>query len=247
LEQLLISEPDRFPPVAVARAADVKFKTARSLPEADARQLFRRLIPVLQSTLRRIEAGDESGVDRSSYAMTVALLGFCYEFVGEMQAALDYYSRGLQAQPYNDGLLVARGILLYGSSPRAVTDFELAIRHGSPVIWPYFFLAHHYLVNSRFEQCRVLCERALDMPGSATVKSELAEWMAIAQSELGFPVEVVRASFENSIRLDPSNERARRNLAAFETATRPVPASTWETRSTSAIRASGLAERRLAA
>jgi hypothetical protein len=115
------------------------------------------------------------------------------------------------------------------------------------VIWPNFFLAHHYLVNSRFEQCRVLCERALDMPGSATVKSELAEWMAIAQSELGFPVEVVRASFENSIRLDPSNERARRNLAAFETATRPVPARTWETRSTSAIRASGLAERRLAA
>ena len=245
--QEILGEPDRFPPVAVARAADVECKTARSLSEADATQLIRRLIPILQSTLTRIEAGDESGVDRSSYEWIVGLLGFCHEFVGEMQAALDYYSRGLQAQPYNDSLLVARGMLLYGSSPRAVTDLELAIQQGSPLVWPYFFLAHHYLVNGQYGQCRVLCEKALDMNGAASEKSEIAEWMAIAQSELGFPVELVRASFENSIRLDPSNERARRNLAAFEGATRPIPSSRWETRSTAAIRASGLADRRLAA
>ena len=45
------------------------------------------------------------------------------------------------------------------------------------------------------------------MPGSAAVKSELAEWLAISESELAFPVEIVRASFENAVRLDPSNER----------------------------------------
>jgi hypothetical protein len=81
------------------------------------------------------------------------------------------------------------------------------------------------------------------MPGSAAVKSELFEWMAIAQSGLGFPVETVRASFENAIRLDPSNERAGRNLAAFETAVRPT-IKVWETRSPAAVRSSGLAERR---
>src|SRR4051812_23789023 len=161
-----------------------------------------------------------------------------------MQAALEYYSRGLRADPYNDGQLVARGMLLYGSSPRAVTDFELAIRNRSPVVWPYFFLAHHYLLSGRFEECRSMCELASRMPATDAVKSELAEWTAISQSELGFPVEMIRASFENSIRLDPSNDRARRNLAAFEEAVRPAHRRTWQMRSEVAVRASGLAERR---
>ena len=77
-------------------------------------------------------------MDHSSYAMAASLLGFSYEFLGETQLAqANYYTRGLAAQPQNDGLLVARGILLYGSSPRAITDLELAVRQGSPVIWPY--------------------------------------------------------------------------------------------------------------
>ena len=54
---------------------------------------------------------------------------------------------------------VARGILLYGSSPCAVTDFEQAVTLGSPVVWPYLFLARHYLITNRFEQCRSMCER----------------------------------------------------------------------------------------
>ena len=114
------------------------------------------------------------------------------------------------------------------------------------MIWPYFFLAHHYLVNGDSDRCRMLCERAMETAGSGSVKSELVEWLAISQSELGFPVEMVRASFENSLRLDPSNECARRNLAAFEAANRPAPARVYETRSAAAVRASGLAERRYA-
>ena len=225
---------------------DVEFKAARRLPEADATQLFRRLIPVLQGALARIEAGDESGVDRSSYAMAAACLVSRTNSLAKLNPRWTIIPRGLAAQPHNDGLLVARGILLYGSSPRAIPDLEAAARQGSPMIWPYFFLAHHYLVNGDFDRCRMLCERAMEMAGSGSVKSELAEWLAISQSELAFPVEMVRASFENSIRLDPSNERARRNLAAFEAANRPVPARVYETRSAAAVRASGLAERRYA-
>jgi tetratricopeptide (TPR) repeat protein len=240
----ILQDADRYPPVAVARAADIAFKATRFAPESEATPVFRRLIPVLEQTLSRIEAGDEGGVDRSSYSMAVGLLGLSLESLGNTQAALEYYSRGLQADPYNDGLLVARGMLLYGSSPRAVTDFELLIRNRSPVIWPYFFLAHHYLLGGRFEECRSMCELASRMPASDALKSELAEWTAISQAELGFPVEMIRASFENSIRLDPSNDRARRNLAAFEEAARPSRRRTWQTRSEVAVRASGLAERR---
>ena len=82
------------------------------------------------------------------------------------------------------------------------------------------------------------------MPIAVRLKSELAECLAIAQLELGYPAEVVRQSFDRSIRFDPTNERARRNLAAFEAAARPIPASTYETRDRAAIRISGLSERR---
>jgi hypothetical protein len=40
------------------------------------------------------------------------------------------------------------------------------------------------------------------------------------------------------------NERARRNLAAFEAAARPIPASAFETRDKAVVRISGLSERR---
>jgi hypothetical protein len=120
----------------------------------------------------------------------------------------------------------------------------VAIEYESPVIWPYFFLAHYSIVGRLFEKCRSLSERGLEMEGPDTIKSELAEWLAIAQSELGYPAEVVRGSFDRSIRFDPTNERARRNLATFEAAGRPIPASAYETRDRAAIRVSGLSERR---
>ena len=137
-------------------------------------------------------------------------------------------------------------MLLYGTSHRAITDFEMAIRNGTPLVWPYVFLAHHNLLNGCFEDCRKFCERALNMNGSAAVMSEVTEWMAISQAELGFPTEIVRASFENAIRLEPSNERAKRNWAAIEAANKPITAKNWETRSVGAVRTSGLAERRFA-
>jgi tetratricopeptide (TPR) repeat protein len=242
----ILQEYANYSPVVVSRAADIKFMSARTTSETEAHRMFEFLEPILKSTLARFDQQDLSTINRSSYVMTLALLGFGYEFLGKWQAALEFYSRGLQLAPYNDALLVARGILLYGSSPRALTDLDMAIRVGSPLVWPYVFLAHHYLLNGRVEECRKFCERALSMNSSAMVKSEVSEWMAITQAELGFPAEMVRASFDNAIRLDPTNERAKRNLAAFEAANKPTAVKNWETRSVGAVRTSGLAERRFA-
>jgi hypothetical protein len=177
--------------------------------------------------------------------MTVGLLGFCHEFLGNTGAAVASYSLGLRANPNNDALLVARGLLRYGASPAAVTDFERAVRLGSPVVWPYLFLAHHELTAGRFEQCRAMCELGLRRRGSKIAKSQLEEWRAIAQAELGFPRDSVRAAFEQALRLDPSNELARRNLAAFE-ASVGRPGSGWERKTLATLRQFGLAERRLA-
>ena len=179
--------------------------------------------------------------------MTVAKLGICHEVLGNSAAAVDYFSRGIQANPNNDGLIAARGILQYGTSPRAITDFEQAVGLGSTVVWPYLFLAHHYLETSRFEQCRLMCETGLRMLGSDSARSQLEEWRAIAQAELGFPPESVRAAFEAALRLDPSNDLARRNRDTFEAslkAPRMNRRSMWERKSEANVRQFGLAERR---
>jgi tetratricopeptide (TPR) repeat protein len=240
----ILQEYAKYSPIVVSHAADIKFMSALTTSETEERQVFERLEPILRSTVARFEKQDLSQFDRSSFVRTLALLGFGYEFLGRMQDALELYTRGLQLEPNNDGLLVARGILLYGTSIRAISDFERAIKYGSPLIWPFVFLAHHNLVNGRFQECRKLCERVLSMNGSAAVMSEVSEWMAIAQAELGFPADMVRASFDDAIRLDPSNERAKRNLAAFEAANKPLTVKKWETRTVGAVRTSVLAERR---
>jgi tetratricopeptide (TPR) repeat protein len=247
LAREVLADDAKYAPVVVARAADIRFNEARNASDDQSTRMYRDLIPILERNLRRIEAEEGIASRPSAHAMTVALLGFCYEFLGDAGAAVHYYSRGLDVNPNNDGLLVARGILLYGTTPRAISDFEQAVELGSPVVWPYLFLAHHYLLTNRFEECRVMCDMGIRMRGSDSAKSQLEDWRAIAQAELGFSPELVRAAFEAAIRLDPSNDIAKRNQAAYEehlkaprTAHRPI----WAQKPVGALRHFGLAERR---
>jgi tetratricopeptide (TPR) repeat protein len=247
LARQVLADDENHAPVVVARAADIRFHETKTSPDDESAHLYRELIPILERNLTRIEEDQSAASRASAFAMTVGLLGFCHEFLGNTAAAVQYYSRGLQLDPNNDGLLVARGILQYGTSRRAITDFDQAVRLGSPVVWPYLFLAHHYLTTNRFEDCRVMSEAGLRMRGSDTAKSQLEEWRAIAQAELGFPLEAVRAGFEAAVRLDPTNELARRNQDAFEAsvrASRRPPHQRWEQRSEAAVRQFGVAEHR---
>ena len=249
LAQEVLADDNKYAPAMVARAAGIlRSNEARTVSDAGSAQLYRRLISILERNMARIEQDEDAAGRVSAFAMTIGLLGFCHEFLGNTGAAVSCYSLGLQVNPKNDALFTARGILQYGTSPRAISDFEQAVELGCLVVWPYLFLAHHYLGTSRFEQCRVMCETGLRMGGSDTAKSQLEEWRAIAQSELGFPSESVRAAFEAALRLDPSNELAKRNQDAFEASLR-VPhlrptRSSWEQKSEAAVRHLGLAERR---
>jgi tetratricopeptide (TPR) repeat protein len=225
---------------AVVYAAAIVLEASRSASHNEAIHAFRRLLPILEKALVRIEAGDEGRLDQASHSVAAQLLGACHHLAGDSRKAVDYLTRGLQVNPQNAELLYARGILLYGSSPRAITDFELAIAQGFPRVWPYFFLTHHYLINHRFEECRLMSERASRIQAPDSVKSELAEWLAISRSELGYPAEVVRAAFEQAIRLDPSNDRAKRNLAIFEEAVQPAGHRVWELRTVEAVGIAGL-------
>jgi tetratricopeptide (TPR) repeat protein len=248
IAQEVLADDVKYDPMVVARAAGIlRFNETRRASFAESAELYRRLISILERNMARIENDERVERSASAYKMTVGELGFCQEFLGNLEAAVKYYTRGLQVDPDNGALLVARGILLYGTSPRAITDFEQAVALGSPVVWPYLYLAHHYLITNRFGQCRGMCETGLRMRGSDTAKSQLEEWRAIAQAELGFPAESVRSAFEAALRLDPSNELARRNQDAFETSLREPHASSrsrWEEESEAAVKQLGLAERR---
>jgi len=244
--QILIDNV-KYSPVVVSIAAEIRFNEIETASVADAAQICRDLTRILEKNLIRIE--NEEGADSVSITRqcSVMLMGFCNEILGNIGAAVSNFSHGLRMNPRADALLIARGNLMYGTSTHAISDFEQAVGLGSPLIWPYFFLAHHYLFASRFEQCRVMCETGLKMKGSDTAKSQLEEWRAIAQAELGFPPELVRMAFEAATRLDPTNESAKRNQDSYEAYLKAPHSdlrSIWEQKSYSAIRQFGLAERR---
>jgi tetratricopeptide (TPR) repeat protein len=243
VREVLLAE-ERHPPAVVVRAAEIRFLSTHGMAAVDSRPVLEDLVRVLERSLARMQ--DEEARQTSTYALAIALAGFCFDHLGDTRAALRYYNLGLAADPTNDALLVARGILRYGTDSGAAADFQQAIRCGTPVVWPYFFLAHHYLVSNRFDECRRMCECALGMTASDVVRGNLYEWLAISRSELGFPAEQVRAAFEDAIRLETANERIRRNFRAFEESLSrqaPLP-RTWEKPVESVVQAFGHAESR---
>jgi tetratricopeptide (TPR) repeat protein len=239
----ILKEYSKYSPIVISRAVGIiRSASVRTASDLERRRIYEYLERILKVTLPKVD----QQLDRSIYVILLAQLGFCYELLDNWPAALESYSRGLLVDPDNDTILVSRGMLTYGTNPQAINDLEIAIQTGTSYVWPYFFLAHHYLLSRRFEECRRLCERVLSTNCSTFVKSEASRWMAIAQAELGFPAETVRASFENAMRLDPSNERVKRNLVEYESANKPNVTKDWETRSQGEIQTWGLTEYRFA-
>ncbi len=114
--EAILGEPDSSGLLVVAHAANIEFKSLRNASETEAHKRFQRLVLILENAVKRFEQEDLSTVDRSSYVMALTNLGLAHEFLGETQLASESYSRGLKVAPDNDALLVARGILLYGTS-----------------------------------------------------------------------------------------------------------------------------------
>lgn len=222
-------------------AAEICFLSARRLPEEKLQLVLKELISILHRTMQKQVAPVDHLSPREvhSYSLAAALLGFSYDHLGEREQALHWYNFGLAMSPDNENLLVARAILRYGASPTAVHDFQQALRLGSSIVWPYFFLAHHYLVNNQLSDCRRICEQALSLPASNVARSNLFEWFAISQAELGFPSDQVRASFEDALRLDPMNERLRGNFDRFKR--RADEVVSWDKPSVSLVQAFGRA------
>ncbi len=241
----ILKQARKYSPVVVAQAAEIWLKARPATPDVQGTQNYARMIPILVNNLDRAEK--DQPIARAALQATIGLLGFCYQSVGNVGEAVRWYTRGIQTDPGNAVWLAARGILQYGVTPYAINDLKRAVALKVPLIWPYLFLAHHYLTSKQFDLCRHTCEAAIELRGSDAAKSQLEEWRAIAQAELGFPPEAVRTAFESALQFDPSDEFAQRNQIIFEAFLAKSPAGRrpeWEFRSEASLRQSVLAERR---
>ena len=201
---------------------------------------YRRFAEILERVLGRSTEADSS-LDARFRRHGYLFLGLNRESLGETHAAAEAYTRGLAIDPDNALLLAARGGLRYGSRPGEVGDLERAVRVGVDYIWPYYFLAHHRFREGRFRECLQFAADALKFDGPDSTRSELSEWIAIARAELRFPPDMVREAFEEAVRLDPSNERARRNREVYEARLASPPSDDprpFEARSARELRAS---------
>lgn len=218
------------------KAVDVLLQAADELPDDEARPERRRLARILDDLVVSMQM---SAVDRSNpslLANALAQAGINQERLGDVDAARAYFDRGLARFPTNDGLLAARGALLYGrDTERALRDFDRAIQGDTGLVLPYFHMAHHALRAERFGDCLDWCQRGLRRHGSPNVVATLLEWTAVSQASLGFPDGAVKANFEAAIQYDPNNDRIRNNYRLFDSMIAGRPPE-WDVESEEGVR-----------
>jgi len=216
ISEAVLSASANHTPALVVQAADVLFGANAEMLESEAGPNYRRLIEILKPLLSRVNVS--TGDDDWQVSNILFLIAASYRWLGQTREAFDYYSRALTLDPWNEGLLISRGILAYGIYQTSNGDLEKAAKLNTQSVWPYYFLAHHLLKNNRMEECRVMCERGLGKTAPPRAQSELSEFLAISMANQGFPSLIVRQAFENAIQTDPTNSRAVDNLERYLTA-----------------------------
>jgi hypothetical protein len=93
----------------------------------------------------------------------------------------------------------------------ALSDFSSAVRYGVASFWPFFFLSRHALRQARWADALASANRALEYSAVPIALAEAYEMIAIAQSYLGLPAEVVVETFDRAVALAQSNDRIRHN------------------------------------
>ncbi len=243
----ILFDDTRYSFAEVIKAASLQWETVRDLPDDLARPILAQLVQIFERTLLRMKLFGDDHQKPSIFAMACCLGGFCHEQLGDSNSARRLLNQGLAVSPNSESILVARGILLYGREPHtAIDDFKKVVERGSSLVWPYFYLAHYHLMKDKFDRCLELSGHALALAKSATVRANLLEWMAICQSELGFPTEVVLALFQAARAQAPQNERIVRNAETFVASIQQNLAvePSWEKEAEETIRAIGVTEYR---
>jgi tetratricopeptide (TPR) repeat protein len=212
-EQILVQAEDSgLRSLVVALAVVFSDSIGRSPEERSG--IRKRLIPLLEKALSRLEEKREAPILRAKVLMQLTA---CYSSEGRIEAAIASVSRAIQYDPESDLAYIARAKLTLGTSQFDLSDFERAVELSTTDEVPYVFLAQHYAVTKQFEDVLVICRRAEQLNVSDTARSMLLNSRAIAEAELGLVSRSLR-SFEEALRKDPSNEYVGQNLKLMQDA-----------------------------
>ncbi len=227
----IIASPLPFAPAVLAMCAVMVLRR----DEAEDRPIDRqRFSALLNDAVERLQLEPPSDAAR---AMAYQLAASGFEIIDDLPAALACYDEGLKLSPDNDVLLAGKGLLLYGSqTDQAVAAFKGAARNRTSLVWPYFFLAHHCVLNKNYADSLDMGQAAWARATTNPVRAELLEWRAICLLELNFPIEEVRSIFEKAVSLDPSNAQIAKNRVAFDEAVAESREPEWNIEDASVLK-----------
>lgn len=194
------------------KAADVLFHAAHRFEEAQASIVYKRVLIVLE---RALESERRRSPEQRLPSLTVGayvIKGFCHEHLGDEQEARRAYTDALGVDSKNDAALTARALLLYRSEPAAaLRDFERAAATGTPLVWPYLYLAYDALRNDEYGRCIEMALQGTTRTHDPKLLANLFEWIAIASAQQGAAMKALQF-LEEARTYNPFNERIAENL-----------------------------------
>jgi tetratricopeptide (TPR) repeat protein len=215
----LLTEGEVHPELAIG-SAKVLLDAARGRPTPDSKSVYQRVVDALRPILERTSAPGTELLSSLRIAGYLSL-GIAYDRLGQAELARKAYDTAVAKDPAAEGPLLARALFLLDHAPEsAYHDMQALIDRNTSSPYPFLFLAGRALQQGNFQECINLCTRGLERASSDRATANLLEWIAIASHELHAPDAHVRMLFQNALRLDPMNDRIRRNYAVFDQHTR---------------------------
>jgi tetratricopeptide (TPR) repeat protein len=185
---------------------------ARGRPRDEANVLFEQVIKTLRRAKDLTEAGASIGQTDELRRRISFALAACLRELGRADEARQTLDAAIAKAPQDPVLLAFRGYLRAMTDlSGALSDFSSAVRYGVASFWPFFFLSRHALRQARWADALASANRALEYSAVPIALAEAYEMIAIAQSYLGLPAEVVVETFDRAVALAPSNDRIRHN------------------------------------
>jgi len=220
----VLTELPKGAPAVIIKACDIAFNsTLRNRDEGNLRSLHEVIVRALHAALVEMQEGPKKKLISETqpvYSYVYSMLASCCRYLDMLDPAYFYYTFAIGLDPLSDALLIARGALMYGrtqvATESAVEDFRRALRIGTSMAIPFYYIAHYLLHSQNFETCMKVIEDGLQKQGSKQLKSEMLEFKAIAFAAMNRPPELVRQTFKEATLVDQTNKRALSNLAIYE-------------------------------
>jgi tetratricopeptide (TPR) repeat protein len=188
-------------------------KLSRERPRDEANMLFEQVIKTLRRAIKLMEEGAALIAPRDELWRRISFaLAACLREFGRVDEARDTLDAAIAKAPQDPILLAYRGYMRAMTDPAgALSDFSSAVDYGATSFWPYFFLSRHALQEKAWVEAVVWAKLALGYAAIPIALAEAHEAIAIAQSNLGLPAEIVVENFDRAVALAPLNDRIRQN------------------------------------